>query len=247
MAVTQCLQHREPRENGRFESNRIGGFLVQFGTLLLLTEHSVSMNGGIAENGSSDTQSAIMDATYRALVSHGYADLSISKIADEFEKSKSLLYYHYEDKDELLIAFLEHITEHFSENISVERSADPEAQLRSFFDRFLPPTLEKDQREIQAALFEMRAQAPHHEEYREQFTRTDNLIRETIVEYIQAGIDRGDFREDVAPEAEAQLFLSLISGAMLERITSDVDDPVTDLRAALDHHIEASLKLDESE
>ena len=41
---------------------------------------------------STDTQTAIMDATYRALCEHGYSNLTIDKIDAEFEKSKSLLY-----------------------------------------------------------------------------------------------------------------------------------------------------------
>ena len=47
---------------------------------------------------SSDSKKEIMEATYEALCKHGYAELSIEKIADEFDKGKSLIYYHYDDK-----------------------------------------------------------------------------------------------------------------------------------------------------
>lgn len=202
------------------------------------------MTAGTPADETTDTETAIMEATYRALQKHGYADLSISNIADEFEMSKSLLYYHYEDKDELLVAFLDHIIGRFSEDIAVDAWTDPEVQLRSFFDRLLPTTLATDRREFQVALFELRAQAPHHETYRERFTTTDRLIRETIAEYITAGIEENDFR-DVDPDETAQLFLSVINGGMLERVTTDDSDPIEDLRGALDDYVSRYLTVAE--
>lgn len=183
-----------------------------------------------------DARAAIMAATDRALREHGYADLSISRIADESGTSKSALYYHYEDKDELLVAFLDHTIERFSADVEIESWDDPEAGLRSLLDRLLPTDLDADGRAFQAALFELRAQAPHEAVYRERFTRTDRLLREAIAAHLEAGIERGRFRP-VDPEATAQLFLSVIYGGMLERVTTADDDPVADLRRALDAYL----------
>lgn len=55
----------------------------------------------------------IMEATYRALQKHGYGNLTIQHIADEFENSKTLLYYHYDGKDELLVDFLDYVLTQF--------------------------------------------------------------------------------------------------------------------------------------
>ncbi|PSP70021.1 TetR/AcrR family transcriptional regulator, partial [Halobacteriales archaeon QH_9_66_26] len=67
-----------------------------------------------------DTQAAIMDATYRALCEHGYADLTIQTIADEFDKSKSLLYYHYDTKDEILIGLLDYLLGQFTIRVAID-------------------------------------------------------------------------------------------------------------------------------
>lgn len=188
-----------------------------------------------AQNTPNDTQAEIMDATYRALCKHGYADLSISKIAEEFDMSKSSLYYHYEDKDELLVALLDHIIDRFSEEISVEARADAESLLDSFFDRLLPRTLDDEQHAFQVALFELRAQAPHHEEYREQFARTDRLLHETLTAYIEAGIEQGTFRA-VDAEATARLLVVVIQGAMVGRVTTP-DASIDVLRQAIDLYL----------
>jgi AcrR family transcriptional regulator len=190
---------------------------------------------------SQDTQAAIMEATYRALRDHGYADLSISAIGDEFEKSKSVLYYHYDDKDDLLLSFLDYIIDRFSDDLSVETWAEPEAQLEAFFDQLLPLTLDSGQCAFQTALFELRAQAPHDEAYRHQFARTDELIHQTIKTYIEAGIDQGRFRE-VNPDETASLLLSVINGTMLKRVTTYDDGSIEDLRNALRQYIRVFLK-----
>jgi len=68
----------------------------------------------------STAEEEIMEATYRALLRHGYADLSISRIADELDKSKAAIYYHYDTKDDLLVAFLEFAVDRFEETIETE-------------------------------------------------------------------------------------------------------------------------------
>ncbi|MFB6147843.1 MAG: TetR/AcrR family transcriptional regulator, partial [Candidatus Nanohaloarchaea archaeon] len=56
-----------------------------------------------------ETSEEIMEAAFRALSEHGYAELSIQRIADESGRTKSAIYYHYDDKEELLEELLEHI------------------------------------------------------------------------------------------------------------------------------------------
>ena len=52
-----------------------------------------------------DAQEEIMSATYEALCEHGYAALTVERIASELGKSTAAIHYHYETKDELLVAF----------------------------------------------------------------------------------------------------------------------------------------------
>lgn len=58
-----------------------------------------------------------MGATYRALCEHGYAELTMRDIAEESDRSKAALHYHYDDKEGLLVAFLDHIYASFVERV----------------------------------------------------------------------------------------------------------------------------------
>ena len=179
-----------------------------------------------------ETRIEIMEATYRALCEHGYADLTIQSIADEFDKSKSLLYYHYDTKDEILVAFLEYLLDQFSIEDAIDREESPDEQLWTLVDEFLPESPSDEQQEFQLALFELRSRALSKAAYREQFTRVDGLVHDAFVDVLAAGGDDGSFREmDV--EATATLLVSMVTGAMLRRETTD-DDVSADREAVVD-------------
>ncbi|WP_049903675.1 TetR/AcrR family transcriptional regulator [Halococcus agarilyticus] len=184
------------------------------------------------------TQTAIMEATYRALCEHGYADLTIQAIADEFAKSKSLLYYHYDTKDEILVAFLEYVLDQFTVEEAVDTADAPDDQLRTLVDNFVPESPTTEQREFQVALFELRSRALSDEAYREQFSRADRLVRDTLVDVLTAGVDDDIFR-DVDVERTADHLVSAIDGAMLRRASTT--DDATKTREALLAFVDSHL------
>lgn len=184
----------------------------------------------------------IMDATYRALVKHGYSDLTVQAIANEFDKSKSLLYYHYEGKEDLLADFLEYALQRFRRDVEIEVD-EPEAQLHELVDRLVPPELEDDSYQVQIALLELRSEAPHNEQVRKQYTRVDRTLQDVIVGIVRRGIDEGVF-SNVNPEAEAEILVSLLFGTRTRRLTTDDELSIADTRDALEMHLDR-LKADD--
>lgn len=166
-----------------------------------------------------DTRQAIMEATYRALCEHGYAALTMQDIADELDKSKSLLHYHFDTKEDLLVAFIEFLLEEFEEKRAENAEAPPEKRLEEFVDWFVFAPEEDDRTAFHIALLELRSQAPYTEAYREQLARSDRLVRETIVEIVEAGIESGEFRSDVDPESIARLVFATMDGARIRQAT----------------------------
>ena len=186
------------------------------------------------------TEAAIMAATFRALCTHGYAGTSISKIAEEFPKSKSLLYYHYEDKDDLLTDFLAHLLDQLEADLTESTREDPHDHLMALLDKLAPRELSDDHVQFFQALLEMRAQTPHSAAFREQFRRTDDLIVAELTETIQAGIDDGVYRE-VDAEGTAEFILVSLYGMLDRAIPLDDPDRIARSRDELDRYIEATL------
>jgi len=177
-----------------------------------------------------------MRATYCALVEHGYNDLTMQAIADEFQKSKSLLYYHYDGKADLLAEFLTYALGQFLSEINVE-TADPRAQLQTLIDRLIPDPIDPDTYQAQIALLELRSDAPHHPVYKEQYTTVDEQVKKTIIEILQEGVETGVF-VDIKPAVEAELLLSILQGVRMRRVTTHEEFPISSSRAAIEAHVE---------
>lgn len=187
----------------------------------------------------SDTKTAIMHATFKALDEYGYAGLSMSRIADRAGISKSSLYHHYTDKDELLYEFLDRIVTQLETEFSLLDFDNPVTALEvlliqgiqgQFPDHIesgqiiddVTPT-ETDLEQSHDSFIELRAQGVHDEAYRGKITGLDQTLETHIETIIQSGIEQGVFR-DVNAEAVAQTLLTLVLGSIVRRTTSDKTD-----------------------
>ncbi|GGN08890.1 TetR/AcrR family transcriptional regulator [Halarchaeum nitratireducens] len=162
---------------------------------------------------STDVEVAIMEATYRALREHGYADLTMRAIAEEYGKTTAAIHYHYDTKDDLLVAFLEYLLDKFLDHVhdAREAEAEPERHLGDLLDGLLIDR--EGDYDLVCALLEMRAQAPYHDAIREQLVRNDEYIRDVFATVIADGVERGVFRDDVDPDAAASALITIVKGA----------------------------------
>jgi len=179
----------------------------------------------------------IMEATYRALQKHGYGNLTIQHIADEFENSKTLLYYHYDGKDELLVDFLDYVLAQFLNSLP-RGDRTPKEELETLVDTLLPETLSEEAYRLQLSMFELRVNAPHDEGCREEYRHVDAELTELLRDILVRGVEAGEFDVD-DPEAEAELFLSILTGTRARRLTVfKPDESIEPLRAAIRSHID---------
>jgi AcrR family transcriptional regulator len=188
-----------------------------------------------------DPSREIMEATYRALCEHGYAATSISKIADEFAKSKSLLYYHYEDKEDLLEDFLGFLLDEFETEVATIEEKEPAERLAAVLDLLVPSDLDDEEMHFRRAVLEIRAQAPYHETYREQIERSDELILGEIIDAIERGIDSGAFRPVNARQV-AEFIYSTAYGAIERGVTLEDPTVIEEGRAAIDDYVDSQVR-----
>lgn len=184
-----------------------------------------------------------MRATYLALQEYGYAGLSIQRIADEADLSKSTFYHHFDDKEDLLFSFLEYILAEFMRLFSLGAGDDPGEQLETFLDLLLDSQLPPEERgrvpdkeEVLRTYVQLRAQAAQHDSFREKFTETDRRFREQLTDIVEAGVEDGTFRE-VDPDATAEFLLTLAAGHVM-RLSTREDDPASALRDELDAYLQ---------
>ncbi|MFB6161034.1 MAG: TetR/AcrR family transcriptional regulator [Haloferacaceae archaeon] len=180
----------------------------------------------------------IMRATHRALAEHGYADLTIERIAEEYGKSTAAVHYYYDTKDELLAAFLEYVLERFAAEIREVETTDPERRLDLLLDELLVDA--EDHRDLLVAVLEMRSQAPYNETFRERFRQNDEYVRYMLETVITHGVDEGVF-EDVDADHVARALMTIVDGARTRTVVLDEADALATARRAAAEYVEARL------
>lgn len=198
------------------------------------------MGNGTDSGDFSPGKRAIMEATYNAVSKTGYSELTIQDIAEEFERSKTLIYYHYDGRDELLVDFLDFILAEFLEDLP-EQTDSPREELVHLIDLLLPTTVDEEPYRVMLAMFELRINAPHDEESRQQYQVVEQELESLLEDILRRGVQAGQFTEmDVSVEAEA--LLSLLIGTRTRRLTVyEPEESIEPLKRAIDAHIDRIL------
>jgi AcrR family transcriptional regulator len=187
----------------------------------------------------SEADQAIMEATYRALREHGYADLTIKRIADEYGKSTAAVHYHYDTKDELLAAFLDYLLEQFVDSIHGVETTDPEERLVLLLDELLVKPQENPNLSI--ALLEMRSQAPYKEAFSERFQQNDEYIRYMLKAVVNHGIDEGVF-SDVDADHITRSLMTIVDGGRTRAVVLDNLEELETARRTASEYVDVMLR-----
>lgn len=191
-----------------------------------------------------DPSDDIMQATFAALCERGYADLTMRHIAAEADCSKASLHYHFDSKQGLMLAFLDHLYEHFTDRVGGfdldddgDGPEDPDAALRTFLDDVLHPPDDGDTvREFRTALLEIKAQSPYDEAFRERIEAFDDHIYETVHDLVEAGIEAALYHDETDPDEAARFVVALVDGAQTRHVVAGEEIDV--LQSALESYLD---------
>ncbi|WP_188148844.1 TetR/AcrR family transcriptional regulator [Haloferax sp. AS1] len=170
------------------------------------------------------TEEEIIQATFNALCEYGYANLTIERIGEHFDKSNSLIYKHFDDKDDLLLEFLSLMIQEMKQSIPPGGDVDPAPRLKAVLNGAFSAEQPGDEGEFKKAIVELRAQAAHDQRYRDKLSSYDEFMQQRLKEVIQAGVEKGQFR-DVDPDAVSSYIYTVLHGFQTLRSTSDTDIP----------------------
>lgn len=192
----------------------------------------------------SDTDEEIMQATYRALSDHGYADLTVKRIAEEYGKSTAAIHYHYDTKDDLLAAFLDFLLDQFTDAVHQVETTDPGRRLELLLDKLLVDPA--DHLNLLVAMLEMRSQAPYKEAFAERFQQNDEYVRYLLRTVIDHGSGEGVFRADTDAEHAARALMTVVDGGRTRAVVLDDTDALATARQTAAEYVEAVLLVAEN-
>lgn len=191
---------------------------------------------------SEETREAIMEATFRALSEHGYTDLRMRDIGDEFEMTRPVIHYHYNSKHELISSFLEYVIAQYKNDVAIDDSDDHWKRLQIRIDQcmFGPDIDGFDHWERMKVYHELFSQAQHNETHRELFNEHYEQMVIGLADVIRDGIEQGTFAEVDAMEL-SQLLTDIIHSARARRISLGQKDAPEQARAAINTFVLPSL------
>jgi AcrR family transcriptional regulator len=172
----------------------------------------------------------VVQSVMRALAAHGYAGLTTKRVAAESEKSEAFFFYHYDTKEDLIVAFLEWAVDRLSNQVAGAEDADPVTRLYEACDVLLGDSSDDVDRGINVAMMELLSHAPHNERFHERLTEYERRVVDDLAAIIEDGIDAGVFR-DVDPESTAAYLLMTAdgtAGAVMALGMADVEVMVRD-------------------
>ena len=183
----------------------------------------------------SGVEDGIMEATHRALCEHGYASLTMRDIAEESEKSKATLHYHYNTKQELLLVFLDYLFEKFHDRLEGIETEDPTVGVVEI----LTPKSDEVSEDFRTAVLEMKAQSPYNEGFRSRLVEHETVLKGHLEETVRRGVEEGVFREEVEPSKAAEFLITLVNGLRARSVTVGKTDE--ELRETVEEYVEKNL------
>lgn len=151
----------------------------------------------------------------------GYQATSVDDIVQQSNVAKSNFYYHFKSKEELVFAVMElQVAEYeqMAEQTLKNLALSPAERLRSFFVEVCRAQ-SGERRMAGCPLGNFAATLPNTEDERTQrfrkrllefFHSLEGMMETCLI----AGMERGDFRNDLAPEALSELLLATMQGLL---------------------------------
>ncbi len=190
-----------------------------------------------------ETKTEILEATETVLLEHGYHGLTTQRVAEAFGGSHSLVHYHFETKEELLIAFLERYREQVSAFLTDIEEEPPESRLVLLLEALGSNANRPDARRMYLGILELQAYAGRHAAYNETLAAYNETLFSFTVATIEDGIASGAF-VDPDPASTARLLLAAVRGALVTECTVGIDVVEGIVSEALLEHVLGDLYVD---
>jgi AcrR family transcriptional regulator len=169
---------------------------------------------GIAERKEREREEVkdlILSAAREIFLTEGYENTSIRKIATKIEYSPGIIYHHFKDKNELLLALHDKAFECKIEALfhSVQNIADPLERLKATGRSYLQYGIDNPQDyELMFILSCTMEALAVKEEFWQDGAMAINMLKQNIVECMEAGY----FRKDLNPDEISLILWSQVHG-----------------------------------
>ena len=180
----------------------------------------------------------VLDAVIRVVGDRGMEPPGLRVVAAEAGVSLAQVQYYFRNKDELIAAAFEQVSEDFEQSLAaLDRSGTRRAVLGRALREWFPLD---EQRAAATRVWLPSPRTAISDGLRATAHRTDQQLRQLLTEVLREARDAGTLASELAPEREAIALIALIDGLVVQAL--DTDESERELFAAvLDAHLDRLL------
>ncbi|RXK48682.1 TetR/AcrR family transcriptional regulator [Halorientalis pallida] len=194
---------------------------------------------------STGTSRLIVESAYKALLEHGYADLTMQQIGAELPRSTSLIYTYYDSKEDLLLDVLRRLLQWLEPEEPI-RNQDSHYQLLSRIDYLLNLTSGEAERSGLVAIAVLRANTYQNDRFREEFERADTVHRNHFSTLIEWGIEDNRYCEVDAGPVASYLYSTFLGEVVLS-VTVRGSGDLSSVERELKQYVQSRLVKDQNQ
>src|SRR2546426_5727966 len=162
------------------------------------------------------TREKILSSATKLFAAHGYANTSLAQVAKEAQVSKALIFWHFANKDELFRTALKSSLEPYSINVvELLSGLDELGQIRKLVDLYYDFVSQN----VYSVRFLLSLVVREEKNLDDVLDRTSELFRiycNLLADILQTGREKGVFRSNVNPQADAALIMATLNGILVQ-------------------------------
>lgn len=188
-----------------------------------------------------ETREKILATAVKLFSSHGYAETSLSQVARAARVSKALVLWHFDSKEQLFRAALQHFLAPYEIDARVLDGLDERQQVEKLVDDYYDFIAEH----LYSVRFVLGQVVGGDENSQELVTRARELhviYRGLLTTILERGKGKALFANAVRPAEDAALIMATLNGLLMQQLVENTEMPkARELLARLKRTIRAQI------
>jgi AcrR family transcriptional regulator len=184
----------------------------------------MSMAPKVTQQYKQGVRDRILDAAEKLFSSKGYYDTSMDEIVEESGLSKGAIYGYFKSKEELFVALQERQLEASLNELKSTFNPGDSARIKleKIVDVALSSMIGTSKKACRINL-EFDVAAPRIKSIQHKRDSRFKATHDFLVEIIEEGIEKGEFKRDLDPESSALILLAMADGLSLDWATTNLE------------------------
>jgi len=191
-----------------------------------------------------DARTKIIETATRLFSTQGYSTTSLSQVAKEASVSKALIFWHFENKENLFRTAVQRTLEPYFINVVDDlEGLDEAAQIKRLIDQYYS-FVSQNMYSVKFLLSLILREDKHPDDVVGHMAELQRIYQKLMADILEGGKQSGVFHERVTPELDAGLIMSALHGILVQGFLGGQTSPESggELLQHLKSHLVDSLR-----